>query len=190
MYKLCTKEKAVLQQNAFAQCLFEMMQDTPYDKISVRGLCEYTGLSRKIFYHLFDCKEDLLYALIDQVLRDYVFVPFQKEQGDLEEQQEELQKLFSYWRDQKVLLKVLEKNDKLSLLLIRSVEYVLHEDRDMLSSLGADHSPNSREIVVFAMSGTIGLILDWYASGYQKSVSEMAELFEKIIFSPIIHTTL
>ena len=66
MYRKCTTEKAALQQRRFQHALLQAMQQLPYPEITVTALCSQTGLSRKTFYRLFENKDDVLNALIDQ----------------------------------------------------------------------------------------------------------------------------
>lgn len=51
-----------VQQSRTALCdsLAELMQTTPYEKISVSDLCAAAGVSRQTFYNVFDSKEDIL----------------------------------------------------------------------------------------------------------------------------------
>ena len=70
MYRKCTTEKASAQQRQFQHALLQSMLQIPYGEITVTGLCTQTGLSRKTFYRLFENKDDVLNALIDQTLQE------------------------------------------------------------------------------------------------------------------------
>ena len=189
MYKRCTTERAAEQQHRFEDCLLNCMKKTAYTKISVSHLCEKTGLSRKTFYRLFDCKDDVLYALIDQTLRNCTTFHTAEEDPSTLDRLGELRQLFSYWYEQKAVLNALHNNSLSTVLIFRAMEYALNEDSSWLTILGAANSPNSREILLFSMSGMTSLVIDWCASGYQKSVPEMANLFWELISTPMIHLT-
>ena len=113
MYRQCTTEKTAQQQKVFHIALYEAMQDQRYCDISITDLCAQTGLSRNIFYRLFDCKEDVLYALID-----HSFFECAKtlQYGT---SRENLYAFYTYWRNQKPFLDLLKKNRLESLLSVR-----------------------------------------------------------------------
>ena len=58
MYRKCTTEKTVFQQKQFEKVLLESMLEMPYKEITVSALCRKTGLTRNIFYRLFEEKDD------------------------------------------------------------------------------------------------------------------------------------
>ena len=68
MYTLCTTEKTALQQRQFEQAFLEYSLEVPYDDITISELCRRAGLSRRIFYRLFERKADVLYALLDHTM--------------------------------------------------------------------------------------------------------------------------
>ncbi len=186
MYKRCPTEKGAAQQRILEETLFSMMQEIPYADISVRGLCEQAGISRKTFYRLYEKKDDVLVALIDHTYRSYIHFQMPEEQivpGPLKD----LQNFFYYWKQQNILLEVLKANHKSSLLIERSVAHIQEEDRNILHFIGAENPRCSREIVLFFVSGCMALVIDWHETGYQKSVAEMADIFRDLLISPPIH---
>ena len=62
MYTLCATEKTAMQQRQFEEAFIELLREYPYDTITISQLCRYAGLSRKIFYRLFERKSDVLYG--------------------------------------------------------------------------------------------------------------------------------
>ena len=185
MYKRCPTEKGAAQQRILEDTLFSMMQETPYADISVRGLCEQAGISRKTFYRLYEKKDDVLIALIDQTYRSYVHFQM-PEENIVEGPLKGLQNFFYYWKQQNILLDVLKANHKSSLLIERSVAHIQEEDSDILRYIGGDNPRCSREIVLFFSSGCMALVIDWHETGYKKSVAEMADIFRNLLISPPI----
>ena len=185
MYKRCTTEKGSYQQKRFEQTLLFMMQRIPYDEISVRKLCEETGISRKTFYRLFTDKESVLCALIDQTYTD--FDKFDVSDSDLvPDISRELQVFFLYWKQQQPLLDVLYASHKTGLLIERSLEHILRDDFSTIHRLGADQTENGREIILFHIGGIMTLVLDWYRSGYSKSIPELTEILHSLLTHPPI----
>ncbi len=179
MYRQCTTEKSSLQQRKFQQCMLEAMLNGTYDSISISSLCRDAGLSRKTFYRLFDSKTDVLTALLDQVFLDsqsYVPGPEIKPGG--------LHHFFAYWKEQKRILDALSKQGCTSLLMDRAAAFILREDNDLVHVLGADQE-NGMEILLFNLSAIFSLVITWYASGYKKSVDEMADLLMELMTTPM-----
>ncbi len=116
MYRRCTTEKAAQQQRTLEQCLLEHMLTSPFHEISVSSVCEQADLPRKTFYRLFDKKEDLLDALIDQALLDR-----ESYEPDPSVPPGGLHQFFAYWKSQHKLLEALTRNNMYPLLLERTI---------------------------------------------------------------------
>lgn len=173
MYRKCATEISAQHQSQVTECLLELMQKIPYDNITVTQLCQAAGVTRRIFYHLFSSKTGALHALID--LRILNIEDHGGESGS------ELLGFFRYWKDQKAFLDVLRENDMSGLLLERMIHRVLTEDYDVRYWLQSNGwSDNSKEVIIFGLSGLMGLVYSWYYSGYQQSPEEMAALMGQI----------
>ena len=68
MYLKCVTEKTANQQKCFEDALLGLMRDVEFDKISVVEICEAAGITRRIFYRLFETKYDCLISAIDHKL--------------------------------------------------------------------------------------------------------------------------
>lgn len=180
MYRQCTTEKSSIQQKKLEQCMLDALLQYEYDEISISGLCRDAGLSRKTFYRLFDNKRDVIFALVDQTFRDsqtYVPDPQVKPGG--------MQHFFAYWKEQKRLLDALSKHSCTSFLMDRAAVFIMQENHELAHVLGADLE-NGREILLFNLSAIFSLVISWYASGYKKSVDEMAALLMELMTTPMV----
>lgn len=178
MYRKCVTEISVLHQRQVAGSLLELMQKMPYEDITVTQLCQAAGITRRIFYHLFSNKTGALHALLDHKILDI-------ESYGREISNESL-RFFCYWRDQKTFLDALAENGMSGLLLERMISNVLAEDYDVRYWLRRKGwSDNSKEVIIFGLSGLMGLVYSWYYSGYQQAPEEMAALVEQI-FRPFL----
>ena len=187
MYKRCTTEKAALQQRRIEECLLSVMEDRSYGEITVSSLCEQTGLSRKTFYRLFESKQDVLCALIDRSIRDFIHFRLPPE-AVVSGISEEMQVFFAYWQEQRQLLDALSKNGMSTMLFERTIRHTMEEDADILRQLGADPDrPRDTESLIFYLSGLLTLVVSWHHEGYRKTPQEMAAITEKILTQPPIH---
>lgn len=179
MYRKCATEISAMHQRQVAESLLALMQKMPYEDITVTQLCQTAGITRRIFYHLFSNKTGALHALIDHMILDLESYSIQSPNETL--------RFFQYWKDQKALLDVLQDNGLSGLLLERMIGLVLAEDfgvQHWLQRYGM--SEHSQEIIVFGLSGLMGLVYSWYYGGYRQSPEEMAALLEQMTLRPIL----
>lgn len=181
MYTLCATEKTARQQRQFEKVFLQMMLENDYDSITISELCRQAGLSRKIFYRLFEKKADVLYALIDHTLLDgNLYTPDESVgSGDLH-------RFFAFWHTQEDLLDALLKHQTSSLLIDRAVRFAFNEDTSLIHTFGADSGKFGFESIVFYMTGIFSLILTWHMQGYNHSIDEMSTLMMEMLTTPAI----
>jgi len=178
MYHQCTTAKTAQQQKTFYNALFSAMQERRYSDISITDLCKQTGLSRNIFYRLFDCKDDVLYGYIDNY-----FYECSKEIHSLSTK-DNLKKFFAFWKQHQNLFDTLEKNRLESLLPIRAVLCCCRMDFGMLKFIDSNWNDYNIEILTFYINGFIGLLFQWYHNNFSRSIDEMCELSLQILNHP------
>ena len=185
MYRLCTTEKTIRQQRSVEECLLDAMQKQYYEEITVKALCEQAGITRRIFYRLFDTKDDVLYALIDHTLMEYTESSF-PDDGNPVQVMEEVRNQLLFWLDKKLLLDVLEKNNQMTLLIDRVIYHATYHDVDTIRVLGLTNNPHGRQLVLYRMTGGLSLVIDWHKRGFQESLDEMAEIQFSLMTTPHI----
>ena len=173
MYRKCATDISVQHQKQVAESLLALMQRMPYENITVTHLCQTAGVTRRVFYHLFSNKLGALHALVDHKILDL-------EASALVVPDESLRFLL-YWKEQKVFLDALSENGFSGLLLERMINKVLEEDYEILYGLRrSGWADNSKEVIIFGLSGLVGLIYSWYYSGFQQKPEELAMLVAKL----------
>lgn len=181
MYTLCTTEKTALQQKQFEQTFLHMLLEDDYDNITISDLCRKAGLSRKIFYRLFEKKADVLYALIDHTLLEgQSYVP------DESVGPGELHRFFAFWKSQKNLLDALLKHQNSHMLTDRAIRHIVRENSDILHTFGADIGFFQTETILFYISGIFSLVLVWHQQGYNHSIDEMSQLLMNLLSNAAI----
>ena len=179
MYTLCTTEKTALQQKQFEQVFLQMLLESDYDNITVSDLCRRAGLSRKIFYRLFEKKADVMYSMIDRALMEVDYFIPEESVGP-----GELHRFFAFWLHKKDLLDALLKHQNSSLLTDRAIRFAMREEGSQVRSFGAEAEKGSYEAVVFYLSGIFSVLLVWHAQGYDKSIDEIATLMKDLLTTP------
>ena len=181
MYTLCSTEKATQQQRKFEACFLEAWSKSHYDQISVSGLCRDAGLSRKTFYRLFECKTDVILALVDHVIMDETFYEPDESVGS-----GDLHRFFDYWKSQKFFLDVLHQNDCSHLILERCINHIFRESPEVHYVFGTADSDIARETIIFYLSGMFVLVLDWHKHGFSRSIDEMASITMHLLSTPAV----
>ena len=176
MYRKCATEISVQHQKQVEESLLELMQKMPFEDITVTQLCQAAGVSRRIFYHLFNNKTDALHAMIDHmILESESYHP---------EIPDQALRFFRYWKEKKHLLDALQDNQMSGLLLERMVGIVLNEDFDTRRWLRTYDGETGQDILVFNLCGIMGMTFNWYLNGFQKSPEEMAEILVRLVNVP------
>ena len=177
MYRKCTTEVSAQHQKQITESLLELMQKLPFEEITVTQLCEASGVSRRVFYHLFTNKTGALYALVDHTI-----LGMESYRPDISRQ---ALRPFLYWKEQKKFLDALWANHMNGLLLERLIASVMDEGYDVRYWLKAGGWTNETDTLVFCLTGFMGLTYRWYCSGFRESPEEMAALLEKLMTTPL-----
>ena len=174
MYRKCTTEKTILQQACIEKSLFDMMDKMDYDDISVTELCRQSNISRRIFYRLYEGKDDVLFAMIDHSLLDLEKSAFSANTYDNEEM-EIYYSFLRYWVEKKRLLDVLGKHHFTTLLIQRAVSFIISEEAASLSRFGINDPQRDIDTLLYHLTGMLSVIVYWHDTGYTKPIHDMAE---------------
>ncbi len=179
MYKHCTTEESVLRQRQLESCLLDLMLVIPYSQITISHICQQAGISRKSFYRYFGSKEGCLCALLDHSIMEggSHYLP---EHGEAVNVHILYERFFGYWKQMKPLMDALARNNLTISLVERMMVYLEEEEAALQNYLGG-RANDSYEQLLFFVSGIMGLVISWHGSGYQKSISQMASIMEKVI---------
>ena len=178
MYKHCNTEESARRQRQLEQCLLELMEEIPYNAITVNQICEQAGISRKSFYRYFENREDCLCALLDHTIMDGVSYYLPDGRLDFSEPDFCI-RICEYWQRQTPLLDALEKNGLSLHLLQRIVRYILVEEPDYARHIGIPQD-YAMEHAVYTIGGLMGLILTWHHEGYQKTAVQMGQILHQL----------
>lgn len=105
-----TNPSAIRSKKEITDALLFLMEKAPYNEISVKQIIMESKLARKTFYRNFESKDDVLLSLLRTRLQDYFSVI---NSGDADV----LSTIFSFAVKNKKLLKLLDKNNMLHIML-------------------------------------------------------------------------
>lgn len=120
MYKNCKTLYSSERQKEFENLLLNMLEKQQLGEITITALCKEMNAPRKAFYRYFDTMEDVLNARVDEaLLSSFLYM-----EGHVEPE-----KFFEYWKKNRQLLAVLERNEMSQKLMERSVALMLSMTR-------------------------------------------------------------
>ena len=101
---------AIRSKNEITEALLSLMQNAPYNEISVKQIIMEARLARKTFYRNFESKDDVLISYLKGIIREYYDVVNTGKVNVLET-------IFLYVDKYRDLLRLLEKHNMLHLPL-------------------------------------------------------------------------
>jgi AcrR family transcriptional regulator len=179
MYTLCTTEKTAQQQILFEKAFLQMMLEYHYDEITISELCRRAGLSRKIFYRLFEKKADVLYSMLDRALLESDCYTSEEPSNHTE-----LYRFLAYWPQKKDLLDAMQKNRTGNVLTDRAIQIAKNHMSSPVRSFGPKEIQGCPEAIVFYLSGIFSTLLIWHEQGFNQSVEELEQLMLFILTTP------
>lgn len=159
MYKICKTEKSIERQKLFLTTLIAMMKIRKYQEITVTSLCREMEIPRKTFYRYFDTLEDVLYMVIDDALTEsFLYLEIKTDAIGF----------FSYWKEHKELLDILEKSS-LSYLLVNRIYERLQ------IYISKQEVSNEEMMYSGFVSAIMTILLMWHHSGMTQSVEKVSQ---------------
>lgn len=111
---------SVRSKRRITDALLELMQVTPFSKISIKDIVDRAGLTRQTFYHNFETKEDVLLCRLDEHFEGFLQYLSKKSIHDWEDI---ICCFFRYWQEHADFLKLLMENDLIYLLSMKMPGY-------------------------------------------------------------------
>ena len=166
--------------------LLALMQEIPYDQITVKDLTEHLHIARKTFYHYFSNKCDCLKSLTERLLYECTLQVMQEvPQGDTADV---CRSRLRYWIKHKAFLDAINRNKLSFFFLNRTIKYIRKEEANLQQSLSTPDTQYDEDILFFYMSGQIFLLLKWSEEGFPLSLEEMVKKYLRLVEQPLIYT--
>ncbi len=185
MYKLCKTEKTTKRQKEIELTLCSMMQKQDYKKITISDLCKEMKMPRKSFYSYFGTKEDVLFALIENFLKEAEFYGNETKHSSNLSVVEQIKQYLLFWKSKKDLLDGLARSELMGLLVQKTIEHSIEND-DSLQINWPKDSQNRQMSIMFAVSGIMSVIVVWHYKDFKENEDELAKKIAEILTNPIM----
>ena len=181
MAKTCTNEKTARRQEWIENGLLELMQQRRFEEITVTELCEMLSLSRRSFYRYFRDLEDVLDSALTHTFQRMALPGRQPEL-------EELRANYEFWLGQRTLLDALHRSGMTEKLFEYTMRFAAPFVGENAPDASEKSDPLARETSLFAVCGSVALIISWYAGGFRESPEEMARIAYRILYTPLLES--
>lgn len=185
MAKQCQSEQTSRRHAAFEQSLLTLLRTQSLQSVSVKDICQAASIPRRTFYHYFAGKEELVDALIRDLLLacDLTVVPSPSDGPD--RQRESLLRFFTFWQQEhRETLELLLRNDQGPQIIRQAHQWI---GREYLHGEDSSQSSNTRQMVALAtVSGLFSLLFFWFQTGCKQSAEEMADHTAHFLSQPLV----
>ncbi len=111
---------SVRSKRRITEALLELMEKTPFSKISIKDIVEVAGLTRQTFYHNFETKEEVLLSCLDDHFNRYLQYLLNR---NIDNWEDVICCFFRYWQEHADFIFLLMKNDLVFLLSSKMPNY-------------------------------------------------------------------
>ena len=159
------------------EALMKLMEEHPYNEISVKQIVLETDLVRKTFYRNFSSKDDVLNAYINSVICEYTEA--------LLDQPDPFVIIFEFCKKNRRLLELLHKNNMLYILLLRLNEFLpkysetVDKKRNPFKKMMGDLDPDY--LIAFNVGAIWNVIFKWVDRGMTEPLDEVRDVVRKYI---------
>lgn len=163
---------SVRSKRRITDALLELMQTTPFSKITVKEIVERAGLTRQTFYHNFESREDVLLYRLDELIEGFIEYLIAHKVGGWEDL---ICCFFRYWQEHEDFMQLLMKNDLTDLFSMRIppfFEYVklVHFDKTDLTDAEA------RLWYAFVSGAVVSTLTSWLTSSGGITARQLARM--------------
>ena len=164
-----------------AEALLTLMDQTPYQEITITALTQQADLARRTFYRHFTTVDDVMTYYLEHICDEFIAQLADLTQLDF---QTLMLRFFDFWKDYREFLRLLASNQRLFLLL----QVFMPKLRDRLIGEAVDP-----EVYYFISGGMWNLLINSLNVTDEWSTTKFKALATRILLhlesSPQIHST-
>ena len=164
--------KMVLQDS-----LFELMENKPIEKITIKELCENADINRTTFYAHYTDQYNLLAEIENETLSwAKEAIASLADKNDRSESIKIMEEIFQYFVDNSKNLKIL-MSERGDINFQKQIFTIIYEQCGMFFHIEPHENSGTRdEYFIFVVNGSIGLLQHWLKNGMPRTAGEMAEI--------------
>ena len=185
MEKLPQTEAARRRRGMLEEALLELMRTKGYAQTTVTDICRVAQIPRRTFYHYFDCKESVLRAVVERMLRECSLEVMLEFDRGFDVMRESLVRNFQYWQgDARQKLDLLLDNGLTAEMTRYALRWLATENIILPRQPGEGEEENEI-FTMLGISGFFTLLMYWRKNGYRETPEKMAEISMKFLCQPL-----
>ena len=172
--------------DALGDALIELMQEKPFDTITVQDVLDRAHVSRSTFYSHYSDKDDLLMSDAEEFFEALSMAL--SAHGDKSDRVFPVREFFAHLSDVQPFFKALVKSGKFQENMELARGHFARGIERRLSELprGKSIPPNQLPAIAFTHAGALLSLLTWWLDrGMRESPAEMDELFHRMIWNGV-----
>ncbi len=169
--------------DALGDALVVLMQEKPFDSITVQDVLDRANVSRSTFYSHFTDKDDLFMSDADEFFE--ALATALSAHGDQSDRVFPVKEFFNHLIQAKDFVVALKNSGKLTESMELAEGHFARGIEKRLSEIprGADFPVDERPARAFALAGAMLSLMQWWVDrGMKQSPEEMDKLFHKIVW--------
>jgi AcrR family transcriptional regulator len=173
--------------DALGDALVALMQEKPFDTITVQDVLDRANVSRSTFYSHYSDKDDLLMSDAEEFFEALSMAL--SAHGDKSDRVFPVQEFFTHLSDVQPFFKALVKSGKYQENMELARGHFARGIERRLSELPRARSipPNQLPAIAFTHAGALLSLLTWWLDrGMRESPDEMDELFHRMIWHGVL----
>jgi len=179
-------QRVRLTKRLLKDALITLMHDTPFDRITVKKLCETAGINRTTFYlHYSDTSQLLMESENDIIETAAKMIVGPHSTGN---SKENIASYLNYIQQNSLHFRTLFTFNESDEFVRRFSKGIIEEVKPYLSSELSDQ--RKEYLLQFSLSGSVCIIREWLLSGYKTPVDELAEVLDKLTHAIIFESKL
>ena len=177
-------QRVRLTKRLLKEALISLMQTTPFDRITVKKLCEEAGINRTTFYLHYTDTEKRLTEIEDDLIGFAISIVNDHIVGN--PSSSEIFSLLNFVQANLLTFKTLLSFEGSDSFVQRSADEIVKSIKERFP----ETVPNEKKelLMHFALVGALALIHEWVNSDLRLMPEEMAEILDKM-YHCIIQTT-
>ncbi len=174
-----TNPSSLRSKAEICKALLRLMEDHPYEEITVKQIALESGLVRKTFYRNFDSKEDVINVILDKIIDEYT------SQLIMSNKNMPLDIIINFCLEHKALLLLFDKNNMMYRIhqKLNDVILVKHEEFMILGGVSKEFFCESGSIyqILFNIGGVWNVICRWTRGGMKDDPNRIIEELSRSI---------
>ena len=160
--------------------IYQLMYNIPYDKITVKMICEKAGVSRMSFYRYYSTKEDVFINFADERFEEF-YETYMTKDITLDSF---TRNVISYFKKYYRQVKILEKADTMAILITQFERYAAYIMRNS-KSLSVFQYHNNLLAIPYYAGGFFNVLVYWSKNNFRQSEEEMTRMLEELLTTKV-----